>query len=205
MKITVFGANGKTGILVVYQALEKGHQVTAFTRRTASVAIRHQNLKIVEGNILDYANVLEAVTGNDCVISALGVNERKFNTILSDGTGNIINAIKEAGLRRFICMSSAGIFGNDGGFLFGKVIVPLFLKQVMEDKKRQFEVIRKSGLEWVVVRPSFLTDSPKTGKFRITEGAPAYRSVPRADVADFMLKLITNKQYDGTSPAIAGY
>jgi putative NADH-flavin reductase len=205
MKITVFGASGKTGILLVYQALEKGHLVVAFTRRMASFPIQHKNLRIIEGDILDYNKVKEAVEGQDVVMSTLGVNERKYNTILSDGTKNIIRAMNECGLKRFICMSSAGVLGNDGGFIFGKIIVPLMLKQVMADKKRQLQALRDSGLEWVAVRPPYLTDSPKTGKYRISSGAPEYRSVPRNDVADFMLKLMTDKQYDRQVPAIAGY
>ena len=205
MKITVFGASGKTGILLVYQALEKGHSVVAFARRADSVHITHRNLRIVEGDIQDYEKVKEAVEGQEVILSTLGVNIRKYNTVLSDGTANIIRAMKECGVVRFICMSSAGVLGNDGGFIFGKIIVPLMLKQVMADKKRQLEIIRSSGLEWVVIRPPFLTDSPKTGKYRISSGLPEYRSVPRNDVADFMLKLMTDKQYDGQVPAIAGY
>lgn len=205
MRITVFGANGRTGVLLVYQALEKGHVVTAVARRADSVPIRHPNLTVIQGDILDYQMVKEAVAGREAVLSALGVNQRKYNTILSEGTKNILQAMKECGVKRFICMSSAGVLGNDGGFIFGKIIVPLFLKQEMEDKKRQLQALRESDLEWVAVRPSGLTDSPKTGKYRITDGPPVYRSVPRADVADFMLKLLTDRSYDRQTPAIAGY
>jgi len=205
MKIAVFGASGKTGLLLVYQALEKGHSVTAFARSTASIPSEHRNLRIIEGDILNYEKVKEAVTGQDVVMSTLGVSERKYNTILSDGTRNIIRAMKECGVHRFICMSSAGVLGNDGGFIFGKIMVPLMMKQIMADKKRQLDVIRESGLEWVVIRPPFLTDSPKTSKYRISQGKPLFRSIPRNDVADFMLKLMTDKQYDGQTPAIAGY
>jgi hypothetical protein len=79
----------------------------------------------------------------------------------------------------------------------------LFLKEVFEDKKRQMKVIRESTLDWVIIRPSGLTDSPKTGKYKITGHSPASRSIPRADVADFMLKLMTDKTYDRQMPAIA--
>jgi putative NADH-flavin reductase len=205
MKIAVFGASGKTGILLVYQALEKGHSVVAFARNPDSVHIQHRNLQIIRGDILDYEKVKEAVAGQDVVMSTLGVNERKYNTILSDGTRNIIRAMKECGVKRLIVMSSAGVLGNDGGFIFGKIMVPLMLKQIMADKVRQLEVVRASGLEWVVIRPPYLTDSPKTGKYRISSGLPEYRKVPRNDVADFMLRLMTDKQYDGQVPAIAGY
>ena len=203
MKIAIFGASGRTGLLTVYQALDKGHEVTAFARHAASVTIKHPKIRIVEGDILDYEKVKMTIEGQDVVISALGIESRKFTTVLSEGTGNIIKAMEECRVKRFICMSSAGILGNDAGFLFGKIILPLFLKQVFEDKKRQMQIIMASSLEWVIVRPSGLTDAPRTGKYKITGHSPASKSVPRADVADFMLKLMTDKTYDRQMPAIA--
>jgi uncharacterized protein YbjT (DUF2867 family) len=149
--------------------------------------------------------VLQAIEGQDAVLCALGNDRNKPNTVLSDGTRNILTAMEKAGVKRFICMSSAGILGNDGGFWFGKIIMPLFLNHVFEDKKRQVKVIRESSAEWVIIRPVGLTDSPKTNTYKINPGVPTSKSVPRADVADFMLKLITNKQYDGTMPAISSH
>ena len=203
MKIAIFGASGRTGILTVYQALDKGHLVTAFARKSSTVTIQHRNLKVVQGDILDYEKVKKAVEGQDAVISALGFESRKPTTVLSEGTGNIIRAMKECRVNRFICMSSAGILGNDAGILFGKIIMPLFLKQVFLDKVRQMNIIRESDLEWVIIRPTGLTDAPKTGKYKISMGSPVSRRIPRADVADFMLKLLTDKQYDRQMPAIS--
>jgi putative NADH-flavin reductase len=204
MKIAIFGASGRTGILTVYQALDKGHQVTAFARKPTSVTIQHKNFQVIQGDILEYEKVKQAVEGQDVVISALGVESRKPTTVLSEGTRIIIRAMEECKVDRFICMSSAGILGNDAGFLFGKIIMPLFLKEVFRDKVRQMKIIQESSLNWVIIRPTGLTDAPKTGKYKITMGPPASRSVPRADVADFMLKLMTDKQYDRQMPAIAG-
>lgn len=205
MKIAVFGASGKTGILIVYQALNQGHQVTAFTRAATRVPINHDRLVVVEGDVTDYGRVSEAVRGQDAVLCALGVDKNKPGTILSDGTRNILKAMEENGVRRFICMSSAGILGNDGGFWFGKIIMPLFLKHVFADKRRQMQVIKESTAEWVIIRPVGLTDSPKTGTYKISLGNPTSMTVPRADVADFMLKLTTNKQYDGKLPALSSH
>ncbi|MGE5424603.1 MAG: NAD(P)-dependent oxidoreductase, partial [Syntrophothermus sp.] len=201
--IAVFGAGGRTGLLTVFQALDKGHVVTAFARTPEKVTIKHKNLTIIQGNILDYEKVKEAVTGQDAIILTIGTTGRKYTTELSDGTVNIIKAMKETGVKRLICMSSAGILGNDGGFVFGKIIMPLFLKQVFQDKIRQMKVIMESDLEWVILRPTGLTDSPKTGKYKVSNGAPGGRTVPRADVADFMLKLLTDKQYDGQLPSVS--
>jgi putative NADH-flavin reductase len=203
MKIIIFGASGRTGILTVHQALHKGHQVTAFARNPTSVTIQHTNLRILQGDILDPIQVKEALTGHDVVICALGVESRKHTTVLSEATSIILHAMEEAHVPRFICMSSAGILGNDAGFLFGKIIRPLFLREIFKDKIRQMEIIRNCPLEWVIIRPTGLTDAPKTGRYKITMGSPASWKIPRADVADFMLKLMTDKQYDRQMPAIA--
>lgn len=199
----MFGASGRTGILIVYQALNQGHHVTAFTRRASGVPIRHEKLIIVEGDVLDAGKVKEAVTGQDAVLCALGFDKNKPSTLLSEGTRNILEAMEAEGVRRFICMSSAGILGNDGGFWFGKIIMPLFLRHVFEDKRRQVRVIEESKAEWVIIRPVGLTDSPKTGTYKINPGIPTSRTIPRADVADFMIRLVTNRQYDRTMPAIS--
>jgi len=203
MKIAVFGASGKTGILIVYQALHQGHEVTAFARQAARVPIRHKNVRIIQGDILDYEKVRSAIEGQDAVLCALGVDKNKPNTILSDGTRNILLAMEECGISRFICMSSAGILGNDGGFWFGKIIMPLFLRHVFADKKRQMKVIMESKADWVIVRPVGLTDAPKTFSYKVNPGLPTSKSIPRADVADFMIKLLKNKTYDRKMPALS--
>ncbi len=203
MKIAVFGASGRTGILIVYQALNLGHSVTAFARQSSKVTIQHKNLRVIEGDVLDFENVKTAVEGQDAVLCALGVDKNKPGTLLSEGTRNILRAMESTGVKRFICMSSAGILGNDAGFWFGKVFMPLFLKHVFEDKKRQATVIRESNAEWVIIRPTGLTDAPKTNTYKINLEIPTSRSIPRADVADFMLKLLVDKKYDGKMPALS--
>lgn len=205
MKIAVFGASGRTGILTVYQALDKGYEVNAFSRVAQNVTIHHPKIRVTEGDILDFGKVKEAVEGTDAVIVALGQKGDQPENLLSTGTANIIRAMRETGVKRLIVMSSAGVLGNDSHPVWTKILIPLLLRNVFKDKKRQMELVRESGLEWIIVRPPKLTQSPKTGKYQVTEGRPATRSIPRADVADFMLKLAKDKSYDGKMPAIASY
>jgi putative NADH-flavin reductase len=205
MKIAVFGASGKTGILIVYQALNQGHEVTAFARQPSKVTIRHNNLRVIQGDVLDMEKVRLAVEGQDAILCALGVDKNKPNTILSDGTRNILSAMESAGVKRFICMSSAGILGNDAGFWFGRIFMPLFLGHVFADKKRQMKVVENSSADWVILRPTGLTDSPKSFSYKVVPGIPTSRTIPRSDVADFMIKLVTDKRYDRTMPALSSY
>jgi hypothetical protein len=86
-----------------------------------------------------------------------------------------------------------------------KIIMPLFLRHVFDDKKRQMEVVKESKADWVIVRPVGLTDSPKTGSYKINDVLPTSRTIPRADVADFMIKLCSNTKYDRQMPAISGH
>ena len=203
MKIAVFGASGRTGLMLTFQALNQGHEVTAYTRRADKITITHKKIRIVQGELWDYEKIKEVVCGQDVVLCTLGVEKNKPSTILSDGTKLILRAMEECGVKRFICMSSAGVLGNDAGFWFGKIILPLFLKHVFADKKRQVEIIKQSRVNWVIIRPVGLTDSPRTGRYKINEDLPTSRSIPRADVGDFMLKLMTETKYDFKMPAIS--
>jgi len=203
MKIAVFGASGRTGLLLTFQGLNQGHEVTAYSRRADKISISHKNIRIIEGELGDYSRIKEVIAGQDVVMCTLGIDKNKPNTLLSDASRMILKAMEEGGVKRFICMSSAGVQGSDGGFWFGKIIMPLFLKHVFADKKRQIEVIKQSKADWVIIRPVGLTDSPKTGRYKINEGLPTSKSIPRADVADFMLKLMTDKKYDFKIPAIS--
>ena len=72
MKLLVFGATGGTGREIVARALAQGHVVTVFVRNPAAISTKHDHLKLVQGNVLDYASVEAAIQGQDAVVSALG-------------------------------------------------------------------------------------------------------------------------------------
>ncbi len=94
MKLLIIGGTGGTGNELIKQALESGHIVSALIRNPKNLKIEHPNLKIIEGNVLDFDKVKTAVSGQDAVISSLG-HKRFFikTTILSEGTKNIIQAM----------------------------------------------------------------------------------------------------------------
>jgi len=103
LRILVIGATGGTGRELVRQALELGHEVTALVRNPARLKIDNPNLRIVKGNVLDYAAVESAMRGQNAVLCALG-HKRWFypNKILSNGTGNILRAMKTCDVPRLI-------------------------------------------------------------------------------------------------------
>lgn len=208
MKLLIFGATGGTGLELVKQALELNHVVTAFVRNPQKIKIQDNRLRIITGDIIDYQSVLDAVQGQDVVISALGVNIRKKNTILSSGTQNIIHAMEEHNVKRFICVTSLGIGDSTGqlGFFFKVVISPLFLRNIFADKEKQESYIKQSLLDWMIVRPGQLTDGEKSRSYKVWTGKPTEpidSKITRADVADFILKHLEDEVYLRQTPGLS--
>lgn len=208
MKIVVFGASGRTGKHLIEQALEQGHDVTAFARTPDKIIIRSQRLKIVKGDIHDAAPVGQAVKNQDVVLCALGRNQGEAVTALAEGTQNILRAIQAHGIRRIINVSAAGFMGERADFLVGKVLFAFFdryLQELFTSMRLQHEAIVSSDLEWIAVRPFLLDEGPRKGGYRIAlEGIPSrgYR-INTGDVAEFMLKHLTDDEYVRKAPSLA--
>jgi len=198
MKVLVFGATGGTGRALVEQALEQGHNVTAFARNPRKVKLAHERLTVAEGNVLDFGAVERAVRGHDAVLSALGHKRWLIRTtILSRGTRNIITAMEKHGVKRFVCETSLGVGDSLGrlGLLYTLFIIPFITFFYFWDKARQERLIRESTLDWVIVRPAQLTNGKKRGVYRHGAKIGSYlftQRISRADVADFMLRQLND-------------
>ena len=209
LHLLIVGATGGTGRQLVRQALEQGHEVTAFVRNPQSLKLEHTNLRIVQGDVLDYASVEAAMLGQNAVLCALG-HKRLFGptTILSRGTENIMRAMKQCGASRLICESSLGVGDAVGrlGLLATLLFVPLILPFYLWDRVRQEALIADNiDINWVIVRPATLTNGPARGDYRHGFEVGSYiwpSRVSRADVADFMLKQLNDDTYVGTAPGI---
>jgi putative NADH-flavin reductase len=208
MNIVIFGASGATGNQLVSQALKGGHVVTAFVRNPAKLAIAHERLKIIQGNVSNYVQVEDAIQNQQAVISALGVSVTlKHDPAVVQGVQNIVKAMENAGVKRLVYLSTFGVSENRAelGF-FAHQIMPLVLGKEFMDHDLKEDFIRKSKLEFTIVRPSRLTNGPMTGKYRHGERVrfnPVVSPVSRADVAAFMLRQLTDNTYLYKAPRVA--
>lgn len=210
MNILIFGASGPTGRELVRQALAQGHRVGAFVRNPARFAARHANLALVVGDVTEQAAVEQALRGRDAVVSALGSGQSlRQDPALIHGIQNIIQAMGDAGVRRLVYLSMLGVGGSGRqlGLVDRYLVVPLLLRNVLADHARKEALIKRSTLDWVIVRPPRLTNGPQAGKYR---SGPDIRertllaSIPRADVAEFMLQQLTDNRYVHATPALLG-
>lgn len=208
MNLLIVGATGGTGQQLVTQALERGHRVTALVRKEPS-AVPRPGLITVLGNVLDPSSLDHAVQGQDAVLSALGHKQWFRPTrILSEGTQNLIEAMRRHAVRRFVCETALGI--SDAwwqmGVYYTLFVRPVILPLYFWDKTRQEAVIRASGLDWTIVRPGMLTNGPRRGHYRHGPRVGHWLwtvRISRADVAAFMLDQVTDPRYARASVGLA--
>jgi putative NADH-flavin reductase len=198
MRILIFGATGGTGRQLVAQALQSGHDVTAFVRTPGRLTMVDSRLRVVQGDIQRPESIRAPIPGHDAVLSALGTRSLGPTTLLSDAAREIVASMQINGVRRIIWESALGVGETRGqlGPLYNWLLVPLLLRHVFADKERQEAIIKASPLEWTIVQPAALTNGPPTGTYRV--GACAGRLFPRisrADVAHFMLKELENPRH----------
>ncbi len=196
MRVVVFGATGGTGSQVVQQALGAGHEVVAVARDPSRVALTHERLRVTQGDVLDPGSLGPAVAGAGAVVSAIGPRSRREDpTVLSTGTGNIVQAMRAAGARRLLIVTATPVAPSGPGDspLYRLLVKPLLWRvfgRVYTEMARAEAAVRRSGLDWTILRPPRLTDKPRTGHYRMAfQGSvPGGYVISRADLADAILR-----------------
>lgn len=207
-QITIFGATGKTGKLVVAQALERGFEVVAFTRDRSKLDLLDARLRLVQGDISDAQAVERAVSGSDAVISVLGPASNRPEFAVSRGTQNILTAMQKQNVKRLVLSTGAGVGdAGDQPKAFDKIIVALLRvlnKNVLEDMVRTVDLVRASDRDWTIVRVPMLTDDPATGRIRAgAVGKDIGTRIGRADMAAFILRQLEDDTYMSQAPSIS--
>lgn len=199
MRILVFGATGRTGRLVIDQALSHGSDVVAFVRDPRRLTVDHERLSVVVGDVTEAASVRAAMDGCDAVVFAVGAHGWGPVSVYSDGIANVIRAMTARGIRRLVAVSAVGV-GADRANLSRVVkmvrLIP-FLAPIYEDMERMEGDIFLSDVDWTIVRPGGLTNGPLTGRYRVVEGnaVPKGSWISRADLAALLLKCAQGSFY----------
>jgi putative NADH-flavin reductase len=207
MKLTIIAATGGVGQQLLEQALDAGHDVTAVVRNPAKLS-RQVRAVTTDLTAPDPAALASALAGADAVLSGLGPHSNADAGIAQRGTRAIVAAMQATGVRRIVVVSAGPVSTvaspgrpnppkhdpGDGFFmryLFSKLASARFGK-VYVDLAQMEDLLAGSGLDWTVVRPQQMTDKPLTGTYRTAYGQNIRGgwTVPRADVAHFMLRVL---------------
>jgi putative NADH-flavin reductase len=206
-KIVVLGATGPTGRHIVGQAVSRGYDVTVLVRLPEK-ATDLNGAKIVVGDARDERALRRAIKGRDAVISALGTPASPFRevTLLSTATRAIVQAMRAENVSRLVTITGvgAGDSKGHGGFLFDKLIYPLLLRKVYADKNRQEAIVKASGLDWTIVRPSVLNNTPGHKTVRTLTDLSDFHggTISREDVATFILDQLAYNGWLNKTPLI---
>jgi putative NADH-flavin reductase len=144
-----------------------------------------------------------AVAGSDAVVSSLGVPlSRKPVSVYSQGNANIVAAMHRHGVKRLVTVSSSVIdpsWRPTGEFFFNNVMDPLFNRRLgrttHEDMRRMEGLVRASGLDWTIVRPSGLFDHPTVTRYQVQKNVADGLFTARADLAASMVAQLTDDRF----------
>ena len=209
MNILIIGATGGTGQAIVREACAQGHAATALVRSQANAVALLPGATLVVGDARNKEAVSRALEGCEVVLSALGtrqINLFRPVTMMSEATRVLVDAMTDRGAARLVCITGVGAGDSvgHGGFVYDRLIKPIVLRTIYEDKDRQEAVIRESGLEWVIVRPTVLSDGPATGRIRATTDLADIHGgrISRADVATFVVAQASSSEWLWKTPLI---
>jgi putative NADH-flavin reductase len=211
MNVSIFGATGATGLLLAQRCLTAGHAVTALARSPQNFPFREQ-VRLIEGNAFDPNAVRQTIEGADVVLSALGARSLRKEDVLERAVPLIVAAMQQAGVRRIIALGSAGALDDSLSkqpgwrrWFVQKIVYNTFLKWPVASQVSQWQTLSASGLDWTMVMPPMLLNSPRRSVYRVDGDAlPRHgMHISRGDVADFMMQQIGNPQWVGKGVYIA--
>jgi len=196
MRIVILGATGGTGMELIKKSLARGHAVTAFVRNPEPLRIFDRQIQIQSGDLLNREALAAVLEGQDAVLSGFGPRvpiAKSDGHLLRDFAYTLTGAMLQTGLRRVVLISTAFLFKDSfvpPTYLIGKIFFPT----VVSDSAELESIVRRSGLDWTIVRPPQLTDLPSIGQYRERIGhlPPFGFKISRADVADYFVKALRN-------------
>lgn len=197
LKILLLGATGRVGSHIARLALQDNHHVTALVRSPEKLQIKHENLNVIQGNVLNKEDLEKAMRGQDLVLSAL--NTDGANT-LSESMPLIIEAMEKEGIKRIITIGTAGILQSrveSSVLRYQSSESKRKSTRAAEDHHKAYDLLKESALDWTIVCPTYLPDGERIGTYRaerdfLPEGGVKI-SVP--DTAEFAYRQIESTEY----------
>ncbi len=191
MKLVVLGANGRTGRLVVQEALALGETVTAVMRPSANrPSIQHSQLNVLLGDPCDPKFLATAFEDQDAVISTLGGRSptRRATSVYFRSADAIVEAASKVELKRIAVTSSALLFPPTR--LTDKLLATV-VRNVVQSATQMEETLRSANLEVTVGRCGFLTNAAEP-KYRAELGSLPVNgtSISRLGLAKFLVDMI---------------
>ncbi|XP_028320347.1 flavin reductase (NADPH) [Gouania willdenowi] len=190
--VALFGATGMTGLATLPIAVAAGYNVTVLVRDPSRLPSDHRASRVVVGDVLNKEDVRKTLEGQDAVIIILGTrNDLGPTTMMSEGTRNIVEAMKARGIRKVVgCMSAF--------LLWDRAKVPPRMSNVTEDHEQMHTVLKTSGLDYVAAMPPHIDNNfPLTERYEVAENMLRGRVISKHDLGHFFVRCLSTSEWDG--------
>ena len=216
MKILILGATGRTGRLIVEEALRQGYDLNVLVRDKTKTSFSSKSIKVYQGTPTRRSDLAAAMQGCDLVIGALGIARASDapwsklitpKNLISESIKNVIAEADQQNLKRLITISAWGVgeTKKDIPFWLRWLIKYTNLSPVYAEHELEEKLLANSNLNWTAVRPVALTDSEKikTLKVSFNNFPKPSLQISRQSVAKFIVDIVKSDKYDMKSPTIS--
>jgi len=205
-KIAVIGGTGKAGSYLVKELIKQAYNLKLLLRNPENFQFPNSTVELIKGDARDYASVSRLINGADAVISTLG-QPKGESPIFSSASKNVIQAMGESGIRRYILISGLNVdcptdkkgpktrFATD----WMKTNYP----ETTNDRQLEFDLLSKSGLEWTLVRLPMIELTEERKKLEVNLEDCIGENISAADLACFLISQLTDDSYFQQAPFIA--
>ena len=206
MRILIIGASKGIGLETTCQALAAGYDVRALARSATSINLSDAKLEKIPGDALNKQNVEAALAGINVVIVTLGIGLGdlfKPVNLFSQATRVLITAMTYKNVNRLICITGFGAGDSQASIApLQRLPFKIMFGRAYDDKSRQEELIKKSGLDWTIARPGVLLNGARTTRYKVLRDPSEWRNgfIARANVVDFLIKQIWDHSFIGAAP-----
>lgn len=205
MKLALIGASGFTGKPLLEEALNRGHQVTAIVRNPEKITTQHNNLKVVQADVYNTAELTKILAGHEAVVSAFnpGWDDKELYNDFIKGSASIQEATVQAGVQRLLVIGGAGsLFVAPGVQLIDTPEFPAEYKTGASAARDYLNELKKeNALDWTFLSPAIiLHPGTRTGVFRLGTDEPVFDengkcSISVEDLAVALINETENKQF----------
>jgi putative NADH-flavin reductase len=218
MNVVLIGATSRAAQQIIPQAIAKGYHVVGVARRPEAITFEDENFKAMKGDVYDLSSLEAALTSNDIVISMVGPKayfgeDHPPTDLMTQGTANILQAMRNKGSKRLIVASSSlsEVVPYEGPPPLNATDYDKYrwnMRAAYQDERDMEAIVRMSGVENVILRPGFLVDEASKNNLQLlasTQGripTPKRTIVTYADFASFTVDQVSSDAYLGKTVGI---
>jgi putative NADH-flavin reductase len=207
-KIALIGGTGKSGKYLVKQLIAQGYNFNVLVRNPEHFTNHSSQGNVINGDATDYAAVLSLIHGCDAILSCLGMGIPPGSpTIFSEATKNILRAMKEVGLSRYIVTTGLNVDTDfdkkSPGTRYATDWMYANFPKSTSDRQLEYKLLTESNVSWTLVRLPLIDQSDVTDEIAVSlEDCPGEK-ISATSLALFLIKQIEDSSFLNKAPFIA--